>query len=271
MVTLHFSPVGQFAHLATQAQIRSRRRSAKRRISHPTTRAIAAGIAQVHQAVAFARIGPARSVINPRSCLPIFNMSARCAEPTVVSLWVRMNSRSHECAPSVKKPTLRTKVWHWNWRAKAGNRSASGFSFVAILRYHLLCFKHFGWLGLTILLLQTPEHLKTIGFALFTHPGGPPSSTVIPPAEERRSAIHVSIRVVAWLWWRSWAARDQLFGGQTPAPGTGQRDIGLSQVVDAKPDPMAIRKHSDRPPTRDIECSQRISSRRPLRKCTVNI
>ena len=41
--------------------------------------------------------------------------------------------------------------------------------------------------------------------------------------------------------------------GQVLASGTHQRSIGLSQVVDAKPDPTGIRKHGDRPPTRDIE------------------
>jgi hypothetical protein len=40
--------------------------------------------------------------------------------------------------------------------------------------------------------------------------------------------------------------------GQALAPGTDQRDIGPMQVVNAKPDPMGIRKHGDRPATSDI-------------------
>jgi hypothetical protein len=58
----------------------------------------------------------------------------------------------------------------------------------------------------------------------------------------------------AWLWWQStWGRSTNSSVGQALAPGTDQRDIGLLQFVDAKPDPMGIRKHGDRPPTSDIE------------------
>jgi len=70
----------------------------------------------------------------------------------------------------MKKPTLRTQIWFWKRQAEARYCLTSARLFLAKLRYHLLCFKHFGWLRLAIFLLKTPEHLNAIFLALFTHP-----------------------------------------------------------------------------------------------------
>ena len=65
--------------------------------------------------------------------------------------------------------TLGTKIWFWKRRAEARYCLASLGLFFAVLRYNLLCFKHFGWRRLAIYALKTPEHLKAIRLALFTH------------------------------------------------------------------------------------------------------
>ena len=68
------------------------------------------------------------------------------------------------------------------WRLKAGQLLASVTLPFLKLRYHLLCFKHFGWRRLAIFILQTPEHFKTVGFYLFTH-GASPSNASSPSAK----------------------------------------------------------------------------------------
>jgi hypothetical protein len=82
------------------------------------------------------------------------------------------------------KPTLRTKIWFWKRRAEARYCRASVFLFFAIFRYHLLCFKHYGWRRIAIYLLETPEHLKAIGLALFTHRRDIPELTANPTADD---------------------------------------------------------------------------------------
>lgn len=67
--------------------------------------------------------------------------------------------------------TLRTQIIIWKIQAEADLIRIRVCLFFAILRYHLLCFKHFGWRRLVIFFLKTPEHLKAIFLALFTHAG----------------------------------------------------------------------------------------------------
>jgi hypothetical protein len=77
------------------------------------------------------------------------------------------------------KPTLRTKIWFWKRRAEARYCLSIARLLLARLRYHFLCFKHFGWIALAIAILKTPEHLKAVGFALFTHPIDPKAATPV--------------------------------------------------------------------------------------------
>ena len=57
------------------------------------------------------------------------------------------------------------------WRLKAEQLlCALALSFLK-LRYHLLCFAHFGWRRALIFLLKTPEHFKAVLLDLFTHGG----------------------------------------------------------------------------------------------------
>lgn len=65
--------------------------------------------------------------------------------------------------------TLATKLWVWKRRAEARYCLTFTGLFLAKSRYHLLCFKHFGWRRAAIHLLETPERLTAISFALFTH------------------------------------------------------------------------------------------------------
>ena len=55
------------------------------------------------------------------------------------------------------------------WKLKAEQLLCSVTLPFLKLRYHLLCFKHFGWRRLAIFLLQTPEHIKAVFLNLFTH------------------------------------------------------------------------------------------------------
>ena len=95
-------------------------------------------------------------------CIPIFNVPTGSACHAIIFVWVRMSRWNHKAAAFMEKPTLWTKVCLWKWRAQALDCSASALVFVAILRYHLLCIKHFGWLWLVIFLLQVPKHLSAV-------------------------------------------------------------------------------------------------------------
>jgi hypothetical protein len=64
----------------------------------------------------------------------------------------------------------------WKWQAKARLYLTVSRLLFAKLRYHFLCFKHFGWRAAAIFVLETPEHLRSIAFDLFTPPHG-----AIPP------------------------------------------------------------------------------------------
>jgi hypothetical protein len=68
------------------------------------------------------------------------------------------------------KPTLGAKVWFWKRRAQAAYLLDTLKLTLAVIRYHLLCFKHFGWRRLAIFLLETPEHLRAVFLALFSLP-----------------------------------------------------------------------------------------------------
>ena len=67
------------------------------------------------------------------------------------------------------KPTLWAHVWFRKWDARARYCRASVLLALAVFRYHALCFRHLGWRRALIFLLEFPEQLKAIGFALFTH------------------------------------------------------------------------------------------------------
>ncbi len=69
----------------------------------------------------------------------------------------------------MKVKTLRTRIWIWKQTGKALYLIATLNLFFSIARYHLLCFRHFGRRRALIFLLQTPEHLRAVGLALFTH------------------------------------------------------------------------------------------------------
>lgn len=91
----------------------------------------------------------------------------------------------------MKKPTLRTQIRLWKLRAQAAYLVSGLLLLLAMLRYHLLCFKHFGWVRLFIALLKTPEHLKAVGLALFTHPASSPSLSR--PIEQARRGNRASL------------------------------------------------------------------------------
>jgi len=76
-------------------------------------------------------------------------------------------------ALAMHNPTRRAQVRVLQRRARTCYLIARLRLFLAELRYHLLCFKHFGWVTLAIAILKTPEHLKAIGVALFTRPRSP--------------------------------------------------------------------------------------------------
>lgn len=88
-----------------------------------------------------------------------------------------------EGAMSMVNPTLWAKVNLWKWQARARYCLTSARLLLAIFRYHFLCFQHFGWRRAAIYLLETPEHLKAIALALFTHAPPPknPNSTAGDP------------------------------------------------------------------------------------------
>jgi hypothetical protein len=72
------------------------------------------------------------------------------------------------------KPTCGAQIWFWKRHAEARYLFTSLRLFLAVFRYHILCFKHFGWIALAMAILKTPEHLKAVALALFTHPKNPP-------------------------------------------------------------------------------------------------
>ena len=80
--------------------------------------------------------------------------------------------------------TLRARIWMWKRLAEARYCGASLGLFFAKLRYHFLCFKHFGWRRAVAYLLETPQHISAVGLALFTHRGHSKDST--PPAGHPR-------------------------------------------------------------------------------------
>ena len=119
-------------------------------------------------------------------CIPIFNVPTGSACHAIIFVRVRMSPWNYKGAAFMEKPTLRTKVWLWKWRAQALYCSASALMFVAIFRYHLLCFKYIGWLWLVIFFLQVQKHLSAVRLALFTHHRRLPEATNQLPLDEDR-------------------------------------------------------------------------------------
>ena len=61
----------------------------------------------------------------------------------------------------------------WVTRWKCQHRASQPLFFLqfffAKIRYHLLCFKHFGRFRLALFLLQLPEYFRFVLLCLFTH------------------------------------------------------------------------------------------------------
>jgi hypothetical protein len=76
----------------------------------------------------------------------------------------------------------RARIGVWKLQTEASLLRVKALLFFAIIRYHLLCFKHLGWRRLLIFMLKTPEHFKAIFLALFTHPSYPKETTGTPSA-----------------------------------------------------------------------------------------
>lgn len=72
------------------------------------------------------------------------------------------------------KPAGRAEIRRWKRKAQARYFRASVGLFFAVIRYHLLCFKHFGRIRLAVFFLELPEVPKTVFLALFAHPRDQP-------------------------------------------------------------------------------------------------
>lgn len=64
---------------------------------------------------------------------------------------------------------LKAQIRVRKWFFKAKYHFFGICLFLAKLRYHLLCFKHFGWRRAVAFMLEAPEHLEAVSLALFTH------------------------------------------------------------------------------------------------------
>ena len=63
----------------------------------------------------------------------------------------------------------------WTYRRRTWLRLKAFYLWTSIclvfakLRYHLLCFKYFGWIRVAIFFLEFPEHFRSVLLALFSH------------------------------------------------------------------------------------------------------
>ncbi len=83
----------------------------------------------------------------------------------------------------MKPIAFRARVFVRKWLLKGDHLFLTLALPLLKLRYHLLCFKHFGWRRFLIFLLEVPDHLRAVFVALFTQTGLPESN-----GEQRRDA-----------------------------------------------------------------------------------
>jgi hypothetical protein len=120
--------------------------------------------------------GESRKALKASPELPrrsIFLIAADWASHLVPPIWVRMYGRDQKGRLTFQVIALWAKIRLRQWHLQALNLRTRMFLFFAVLRYHLLCFKHFGRFRLAIFVLKIAEHFKAVLLALFTHPSDP--------------------------------------------------------------------------------------------------